>query len=230
MRSSDLGDLEKPLLAIVLKGLRRDLESRQQRNRSIYQKHSGFFWDGKEADFARTADEVWAEEKQSGAGVPVHRRLPVLGPGPLFAGDRDPAGCPSPRGARRRRGVATGYIPPRQDRIAETIPILEPLVERRPDNLQYRVWLMNAYFKTGKHEQLAKLLKASDDYFHKENRWNENAMAMLGRSCLENEIYQPAADYLREAIALHRGRPPVEELATAYSPVITATRRGPSPV
>ena len=62
--------------------------------------------------------------------------------------------------------------------------------------MQYRVWLMNAYFKTGKPEQLAKLLKETHDYFHKDNRWNENAMAMLGRSCLENEIYRPAVDYL----------------------------------
>ena len=35
-----------------------------------------------------------------------------------------------------------------ENRFAETISILEPLVARRPNNLQYRVWLMNAYFKT----------------------------------------------------------------------------------
>ena len=54
-------------LTIVLKELRRDLQSRQQRNRIIYMKHNGYYWGEKEADFARTADEVWAEEKQSGA-------------------------------------------------------------------------------------------------------------------------------------------------------------------
>ena len=63
---------------------------------------------------------------------------------------------------------------------------------------------MNAYFKTGKPEQLARLLKETHEYFHQENRWNESAMAMLGRSCLENEIYRPAADYLAEAIALRQ--------------------------
>ena len=95
-----------------------------------------------------------------------------------------------------------------QNRFAETIPILEPLVQRRPDNLQYRVWLMNAWFKTGKPERLAKLLKETHDYFHKDNRWNENAMAMLGRSCLENEIYRQSVGYLAEAIALHQRTAP----------------------
>ncbi len=55
---------------------------------------------------------------------------------------------------------------------------------------------------------MAKLLKETHDYFHKENRWNENAMAMLGRSCLENEIYQPSVDYLEEAIAVHQRTAP----------------------
>ena len=89
-----------------------------------------------------------------------------------------------------------------QNRFAETIPILEPLVQRRPDNLQYRVWLMNAWFKTGKPERLAKLLKETHDYFHQDDRWNEQAMAMLGRSCLENEIYLRAVDYLKEYIRI----------------------------
>src|SRR5208337_3846277 len=91
-----------------------------------------------------------------------------------------------------------------ENRFAETTAILEPLVQNRPGNLQYRVWLMNAWFKTGKPERLARLLKVTDDYFHKENRWNENAMAMLGRSCLENEIYVEAVGYLKEAIAQHQ--------------------------
>ena len=34
----------------------------------MYVKHwNNYFWGEKEADFARTAEEVWAQEKQSGA-------------------------------------------------------------------------------------------------------------------------------------------------------------------
>ena len=111
--------------------------------------------------------------------------------------------------AHRRKVLAedglselVGYLRA-QNRFVETIPLLEPLVQRRPDNLQYRVWLMNAYFKTNHPELLTALLNETHGYFHRDDRWNENAMAMLGRSCLENAIYRKAADYLAEAIA-HR--------------------------
>ena len=109
------------------------------------------------------------------------------------------AGCSTTEDKRRWSGSSAW-----RRRFAETIPVLEPLVQRQPGDLQYRVWLMNAYSSTGKAEQFAKLLKETHDYFHQENRWDENAMAMLGRSCLENECYRPAADYLGEAIALRQ--------------------------
>ena len=204
----ELGELEAPLLAIVLKELRRDLQTRQQRNRLMYVKHNNYFWSAKEADFARTADEVWAAEKLSGAacqyiadylfsGLDHHSRaIEIL----LDAHHRevlDEAG----------QSKLVDFLR-YQKRFAESIPILEPLLERRPDNLQYRVWLMNAYFQTGKPERLAKLLKATHDCFHQDHRWNERAMAMLGRSCLENEIYRAAADYLEEAIAIHQRTAP----------------------
>ncbi|MGA2258436.1 MAG: hypothetical protein ABSG53_27545, partial [Thermoguttaceae bacterium] len=200
----DLGDAEKPLLAIVLKELRRDLQSRQQRNRIIFNKHNVYYWSEKEADFARTADEVWAEEKQSGAACQYIAEY-------LFSGlDHYPRAIEILLDAHRREVLDEGgqsklvEFLRSQNRFAETTPILEPLVLHRPDNLQYRVWLMNAYFKTGKPEKLAKLLNETRDYFHKDNRWNENAMAVLGRSCLENEIYGLSVDYLKEAIALHQ--------------------------
>ena len=95
-----------------------------------------------------------------------------------------------------------------QNRYAESIPILEPLVDRRPDNLQYRVWLMQAYFQTKQPEKLLALLKKTDAYFHQDNRWQEHVMAALGRSCLENELYQQSVDYFKEAIPLHQRTQP----------------------
>ena len=140
----DLGEVEKPLLAIVLKELRRDLQSRQQRNRIILSKHNSYYWGEKEADFARTADEVWAEEKQSGAACQYIAEY-------LFSGlDHYPRAIEILLDAHRREVLDEGgqsklvEFLRSQNRFAETIPILEPLVQRRPDNLQYRVWLMNA--------------------------------------------------------------------------------------
>ena len=199
----DLGDLEKPLLTLVLKELRRDLQTRQQRNRVFYWKRNQYYWGEKEADFAGTAEEAWAQEKQSGAACQYIAEY-------LYGGlDHYGRAIEILMDAHRRKVLAedglselVGYLRA-QNRFVETIPLLEPLVQRRPDNLQYRVWLMNAYFKTNHPELLTVLLNETHGYFHRDDRWNENAMAMLGRSCLENAIYRKAADYLAEAIA-HR--------------------------
>ncbi len=143
----------------MLKELRRDLQSRQQRNRIIYMKHNGYYWGEKEADFARTADEVWAEEKQSGAACQYIAEY-------LYWGlDHYPRAIEILLDAHRREVLDEAgqsrlvEFLRLQNRFAESIPILEPLVQRRPDNLQYRVWLMNAYFKTGKPKRLGQALE-----------------------------------------------------------------------
>ncbi len=205
----DLGELEEPLLGIVTGELRRDLHSRQQRNRTMYAQYIGYFWAEKTPVFAQVADEVWAQDKSSGAaclyianylydGLCYHRgrAIEIL----LDAHRREVL---DEQGQSRLVVFLQG-----DQRFAESIPILEPLVDRRPDNLQYRVWLMHAYFKTGQPRQLMDLLKKTHDYFHRDNRWQEAAMAALGRSCLENQLYQQAADYLQEAIVLHQRTAP----------------------
>jgi len=169
----------------------------------MYAPHWGNFWGEKTDDFARAADEVWAEQKQSGAACQYIAEY-------LFTAlNRHGRAIEILLDAHRREVLDEGgqsrlieYLRA-ENCFAQSIAILEPLVRRRPDNLQYRVWLMNAWYKTGKPDRLARLLKETDGHFHKDNRWNENAMAMLGRSCLENAIYGEAVGYLKEAIA-HR--------------------------
>src|SRR4029453_4847298 len=66
----NLGDLDGGLLKIVLAELRRDLEGQQQRQRIVYFPITDErFWKEKMEDFARTAEEVYAKRKQSGAAV-----------------------------------------------------------------------------------------------------------------------------------------------------------------
>ena len=216
-----VGDLDAPLLAIVSGELRRDLHSRQQRNRTMYNRHEQYFWADKEADFARIADEVWARRQILGAAClyiaeylhhcldHYDRAIDIL----LDAHRREVL---DEQGQSR----LVQFLH-RQRRFAESISILEPLVDRRPDNLPYRVWLMHACFETHQPRQLADLLKKTHDYFHHNNRWQEYAMATLGQSCLENELYQQAVDYLQEAIVpppahgpapRHRRRHPIELL------------------
>src|SRR5262249_39922302 len=67
--AKDLGDLEGRFLKVVLAELRRDLETRVARNRVVYSQRIQGYWKEKEADFARTAEDVLAQRNQSGASV-----------------------------------------------------------------------------------------------------------------------------------------------------------------
>ncbi len=66
MEVGELGDLEQPLLGIVTRELRRELEARQERNRYMYwQYHNGYFWEAQRDAFLRTAETVYAQYKGS---------------------------------------------------------------------------------------------------------------------------------------------------------------------
>ena len=204
----ELGDLDGRLLRIVLKELRADLQSGQSRNRVMYYVNYAYYWREKAGDFAEVADQVAAAKKQSGAAVVYiaeylyhclehyDRAIAIL----LDAHNRKVLGEGGQQTLVRFLQL--------QNRYAESIPILEPLVERRPDSLDYRIWLMRAYFQTQQPAKLLALLKKTDTYFHQENRWQEDVMARLGQSCLENELYQQSVDYFSEVIPLHQRTQP----------------------
>ena len=206
--AKELGDLEERLLAIVKDELRWDLRSRQSRNRQMYHRHHGNFWSENTDAFAQTAEEVLAERKDSGAAVQYIADY-------LYHGlDRHPRAIEILFSAHSRKilneqGQSTLVkFLHEQNRYGESIAILQPLVELRPDNMQYRAWLMHAYFRTGRQEELLALLEDTDKYFHQENRWQEAAMASLGASCLENELFEQSVTYYKELIPLHQRTQP----------------------
>ena len=204
----DLGDLEPRLLKLVCGELRKDLESQQQRNRAMYHANYGYFWREKIDDFAHTAEEVYDRQKGSGAAV-------------LYIADYLFHGLD-----RRDRAIEMLLVAHRGEildeagqsrlvdflhqcgRYGESIGILEPLIETRPENMRYRTWLMHAYFRTNRPDQLLALLKQTDAFFHQQNRWQEAALAPLAYSCLENQLYRQSVDYYNELIPLHQRTQP----------------------
>jgi predicted Zn-dependent protease len=210
MEAKDLGEVEGRLLKMVLKELKLDLESGERRNRAMYDRNNdpGRFWNAKEADFAKTAEAVLVERSQSSDGVQYIAEYFYLGLGrharaiEILLAARD-------RKVLEESGEAklVGYLH-EQARFAESIPVLRPLVERRPDHLEYRVQLMHAYFRTGARAELLALLKATDAYFHEKDRWEEGAMARLAASTLQNELYEQSVAYSKEAIPLHERTAP----------------------
>lgn len=198
------GDLEQRLLPLVLAELRRDLDSRQQRNRTFYHRSHSYYWKEKEADFVRVAEEVLAKHPQSGPAA-LHiadyfyhglyrypRAIEIL-----LAADKgkllDDAG----------QFQLVTYLHG-QNRHAESIPLLQPLLALRPEHLPYRLSLMDAYFHTGRQADLLALLKDTDALFHKKDRWNEDILASLALGCLNTKLYKQSAAYYNELIPLHQ--------------------------
>jgi Flp pilus assembly protein TadD len=205
---ASLGDLEPRLLKIVLNELRRDLDSMQSRNRNMYQKHSHHYWAEKEQDFARVAEEVLERHMKSSAQI-LYIAQYVWGGVEHY----DRAIQILAEAHQRKvldesaRAMLVIYLHGR-GRHAESIAIVLPLVELRPDNMTYRVQLMHAYFHTGQKEKLLAALAATDSYFHEHNLWNENNIQALAFGTLQDQLFEQSVAYFKEAISLHERTQP----------------------
>ena len=207
-KSGRLGDVEPRLLKLVLAELRAELETREPRNNEIYHRNNPRYWAEKEDDFRRTAEEVYARRKGSGAAVAYIAEY-------LFHNLRCHDRAIEMLSLAYRQNLLNEpaetqlvqYLHERK-RHGESIAILLPLVERRPDNVQYRVWLMRAYFCTRQPDQLRTALKQADGHFRKDGRWTESNMAALAASCLDNELFAESIQYYHEVIPLHQRTQP----------------------
>ena len=202
----ELGDLEPRLLKFVLAELRRDLRSRESRYRTIYDRRHSYYWAEKEADFAKVAEEVLAERKQSSAVGRVHRRVPVLRPAAREAGHRDPLRGPRAEDPRRVRPVrnssttCTGRsATPSRSRCC----CRSSRRGRRTSTTARR--LMHAYFRT---EQAAGTARAARSRpTRTSTRRTGGARAPSRRwphSCLENALFAQSVAYYEELIPLHQ--------------------------
>jgi predicted Zn-dependent protease len=202
-KNQNLADLEQRLLPFVLGELRRDLDSRQSHSRVLYHRNA-YFWKAKEADFAKVAEEMLAKHPQSAStalyiadyfyhGLSRYPRAIEI----LLAAHKskllDDAG---------QFQLAT-YLHG-QNRCAEAIPLLQPLIARQPEHLPYRLLLMDSYFHAGRQADLLALLKDTDAFFHKKDRWSENILASLALSCLNAKLYKQSVAYYNELIPLHQ--------------------------
>jgi tetratricopeptide (TPR) repeat protein len=196
-------ELEGRLLAVVLEELREDLRTETSRSRYFYHDNHAYFWSAQSHRFAEMAQQVIRENRRS-EGVIRHAAAYLydgldradLAIGALLdANDRYELSL-------KGRLQLSRYLQ-WQNRYAESVPILVKMIEDDQNNIEYRSMLMRGYFHTGKSRRLKKTLKAADDHFHRDGRWQERTIATLGSVCLETELFERAIDYYQEAIALH---------------------------
>ena len=202
--AGDLGELEGRLLAIVLRELRRHLESHHSSGHHLYWKHSSYFWSEKADDFARVAEEVWRERRELGRAVEhiaryLYRGLDLYSRAIEILLDAEARRILHESG----RDELVNYLH-WQNRHAESIPILRDLIVFRPDRIDYRTRLMVAYFHAKRPNELRTTLQEADAFFHDAARWQEQAMAALAKACLDTQLFTESVAYHDGLIMHHR--------------------------
>ena len=202
-----LGDLEPRLLAIVLAELRWDLRTRMSRSRYIYGNHGSTFCAQKADVFAGVAEEVYREHPHSPRNVSYVARYLTNDLG------RYPRAIELMFSLHKQKRLKwyqlndlVAYLHHEQ-RDAEAIPILEPLVELRPDDIRHRTDLLTSYHRTGRDNEWKSLLADTDAHFRQQGRWLESNVAALADCCLENKYYAEAAAYFGEVIPMFKRSP-----------------------
>ncbi len=201
---ADLTELSPRVLKLAVAEIQRQIRTGQGNNQHLYYIHWQYFWAEKADDFAKAAEEVYTQDKKSGRNVMAVANYLWVG---LNRFDR----AIEILLIAFREGVldegAQNQLAQwlhERSRFAESIPVLEPLVEQHSDSMHYRTMLMVAYHRSERSEQLANLLEKTEAHFHEGGRWNESNVSELGKACESCGLHEKAVAYLTEAIALHQ--------------------------
>lgn len=203
-----LGDLEERLLRQMVKQLRLDLQQSDQRTQYGFNRRTGYFWSEKTDVFARVVEELWQQQPRTEKltlrladylyhGLERHDRAIEI----LFEANRQQLL------SNNGQWELVHYLRQR-DRYGETVALLEPLVERFPEILSYRLSLMEAYSRTKQPQRLRALHKETDRFFHEKDRWNADVLAQLAATCQQTELYEEALAYYAELIPWHQRTAP----------------------
>lgn len=197
-------DLDGRVLKLAIARLKRELRNAEGFSQRLFHAGHQHFWAEKTADFAKAAEEVLSERRTSGRRdmtVASYLRTGLL----LRARSSEILLIAHGMGLLDEGAQSTlvNWLH-EENRYAEMIAILEPLIAAHPDNINYRTELMVAYFHTKRHEQLQTLIAQTDSHFHQGGRWIEGSVAQFARGCQGSEQWEHAQKYFTEAITLHQ--------------------------
>ena len=205
-------DLDDRVLKITVAQLKRYLRSGDWNQPGIFYHGYSGFWTEKQSDFAAAAEEVLNERRSSGRramAIAEYFRSGLA----MFPRAIEILQIAHSKGLlnESEQYRLTTWLR-EQNRYAEMIPILEPLVKFHPDNMSYRTDLMTAYFHSQRAEQLHILITETDAHFHEGGRWTEGNVAQFGHGCVAVNDMKRAKQYFAEAIALHQRANPASGL------------------
>lgn len=224
---ADIAAFEERLLKLAVERLQRDLRNNEGNSQYLYYRHYGHFWSARANDFAAAAEAVLMEQPQAGRRAVLVANYLRNG---LDLSDRaiEVLLVAHRRGVLDEVGQAqlVNWLE-NANRFAEMIPLLEPLVSRRPDTMIYRTLLMLAYQRSSRPQQMREVREGTDAHFHQGGRWTESNIALFAQGCLRCKEFTHAVNYYQEAVALHQrasGNAPMNDgvLSDYYSQLANA--------
>ena len=199
----EYGKLEPRVLTLVLAELKQHLEKGKLGNYHMFEwRHNSEFWEKQVPEFVRTAQAVYQQNKTSGStaarcaeyvwDIDQHDAAMEM----FLAAEHD--GILEFKD--KQKFFHSNFIP----RIADFLMLLEPMIRSEPNAIDARCWLMKAYFQAKKPAELQRLVEQTEQHFHVDGRWTEKNIRPFAEACLECQLFDRAAKYLRESLALRR--------------------------
>lgn len=199
--AGQLGELEAPLLRLVLERLRNELITREGRTYEFTRRGYQYFWAEKTEDFAKISEEVLNAERNS-------PRIVAYVADYLFYGLDKRSRAIEVMFIAHRRGILDnsgintlgGYLN-QANRYAEAAPLYELLVDREPENLGHRTHLMGAYHQSKRPQQVREVFDRAKADFQKKGLWTDIAMGQLAEACYYNGLQEEARQLYTDAIS-----------------------------
>ena len=191
------------VVALATRELTLDLETGQQRDRTMFEVHHSWFWAEQSPTWRATALAVVAAHPDD-AGV-LRRAAEYL-----YHGLTQPGDAIAVLQAAHARGVLDvdsrlllATFCQWQRRWKESLDLLPGLVEARPLDAEIRAMVMRGWHGCGRPDQVAAAHDAALAALETGNAWHEAAVATLARACRETGRPACAAAHYAEAIAIH---------------------------
>ena len=206
--AKDLGPLQERVLKLALTNFREGLIVQDHFSSRMLSKHNSYFWNEKEADFVRVANEVATEYKDSAivvvrAAKYLFDRLNRYDQGIRLMQDAKERGILS-----ESQEISLAYMLRDRKRWKDVVVLMEPWVAKRPENILYRCLLIKALSLSKQKTKRNKLLAETETYLRDKNLWTEVNVAMLSKCVYEAKMYKVAIRLYDELIPMYqRARP-----------------------
>jgi hypothetical protein len=202
------GKLEQRFLALLLKYLREDLETFNNRGCSSSYHSCGTFWTERQKDFSKVAYEVLKEHPKSAAILEHVAEYFAYGlldePAAIKILQKGWKGnLLTDNGLRRLVGLLISA-----NRHKECLGPLKSLLKTHPTDSSLHAQMVQVLGKTKGKKAAGAYLKEAQKQLTKAGQWSEWVAAMFADHALQGELYEAADELYVEAIVIYRRNHP----------------------